>query len=76
MTFDSDLIIIGGGLNGPALALAAAQGGLSSTVIDALPLASRKAPDFDGRCYALALASQRLLAATGLWDGLDRKSVV
>ena len=70
MTFDSDLIIIGGGLNGPALALAAAQGGLSSTVIDALPLASRKAPDFDGRCYALALASQRLLAATGLWDGL------
>ncbi|WP_430540778.1 FAD-dependent monooxygenase [Planktotalea arctica] len=70
MTFDSDLIIIGGGLNGPALALAAAQDGLTSTVIDALPLASRKASDFDGRCYALALASQRLLAAIGLWDGL------
>ena len=70
MTFDSDLIIIGGGLNGPALALAAAQGGLTSTVIDALPVSSRKAPDFDGRSYALALASQRLLGAIGLWDGL------
>lgn len=70
MEFDSDLIIIGGGLNGPALALAAAQGGLTSTVIDALPLASRKAPDFDGRSYALALTSQRLLNAIGVWDSV------
>jgi 2-octaprenyl-6-methoxyphenol hydroxylase len=70
MTFDSDLIIIGGGLNGPALALAAAQGGLTSTVIDALPLASRKAPDFDGRSYALALTSQRLLNAIGGWNSI------
>ena len=70
MTFDSDLIIIGGGLNGPALALAAAQGGITSTVIDALPVASRTATDFDGRSYALALASQRLLSAIGLWDDL------
>lgn len=70
MTFDSDLIIIGGGLNGPALALAAAQGGITSTVIDALPVASRTATNFDGRSYALALASQRLLSAIGLWDDL------
>jgi 2-octaprenyl-6-methoxyphenol hydroxylase len=52
------------------LALAAAQGGLSSTVIDALPVSSRMGKDFDGRSYALALASQRLLKAIGLWDGL------
>lgn len=70
MKLDSDLIIVGGGLNGPALALAAAQGGLSSTVIDALALDTRKDPKFDGRSYALALASQRLLSAIGLWDGL------
>ena len=70
MAFDSDLIIIGGGLNGPALALAAAQGGLSSTVIDALPVDTRKARAFDGRSYALALASQRLLNALGLWGRL------
>ena len=70
MKIDSDLIIVGGGLNGPALALAAAQGGLSSTVIDALPVGDRKARGFDGRSYALALTSQRLLSAIGLWDGL------
>jgi heterodisulfide reductase subunit A-like polyferredoxin len=41
MEHDSDLLIVGGGLNGPALALAAARAGLSATVIDALPLSAR-----------------------------------
>ena len=70
MTFDSDLIIIGGGLNGCAMALAAAQGGLTCTVIDVLPKATKSNADFDGRSYALALTSQRLLDAIGLWDDL------
>ncbi|AWZ20584.1 ubiquinone biosynthesis hydroxylase, UbiH/UbiF/VisC/COQ6 family protein [Roseovarius sp. TM1035] len=68
MTHDSDLLIVGGGLNGPALALAAAQAGLSSTVIDALPEPTRKNAAFDGRSYALALASVRLLQNLGIWD--------
>ena len=67
MTHDSDLLIVGGGLNGPALALAAAQAGLSSTVIDALPEPTRKNAAFDGRAYALALASVRLLQNLGIW---------
>lgn len=67
MTLDCDLIIVGGGLGGPALALAAAQAGLSSIVVDALAEDLRKAPTFDGRSYALALASQRLLLALGIW---------
>lgn len=67
---DSDLIIVGGGLNGPALALAAARAGLRSTVVDALPRDTRQAPDFDGRSYALARASQRMLAGLGLWEDL------
>jgi 2-octaprenyl-6-methoxyphenol hydroxylase len=68
MTHDSDLLIVGGGLNGPTLALAAAQAGLSSTVIDALPEPTRKNAAFDGRAYALALASVRLLQNLGIWD--------
>ncbi|MFB9148197.1 FAD-dependent monooxygenase [Roseovarius ramblicola] len=68
MTHDSDLLITGGGLNGPALALAAAQAGLSSTVIDALPEPARKDAGFDGRAYALALASVRLLRNLGVWE--------
>ncbi len=64
---DTDLIIVGGGLNGPALALATAQAGFRVTIIDALPVDTRKGADFDGRSYALALASKRLLAGIGVW---------
>ena len=71
MRHDSDLLIVGGGLNGPLLALAAAQAGFSATVIDAGDSAAQRSDNFDGRSYALALASQRMLAALGLWDGLD-----
>ena len=67
MAPDTDIVIVGGGLNGPALALALAQAGRRVTVIDALAEDTRKTADFDGRAYALALASQRLLAAIGLW---------
>ena len=68
MTQVSDILIVGGGLNGPALALALAQTGHSVTVIDALAEKVRKTAAFDGRAYALALASQRLLAAIGIWE--------
>lgn len=64
----SDILIVGGGLNGPALALALAQSGQRVTLIDTLPEALRKDAGFDGRAYALALASQRLLKAIGVWD--------
>ncbi|WP_444460842.1 UbiH/UbiF/VisC/COQ6 family ubiquinone biosynthesis hydroxylase [Rhodobacter capsulatus] len=70
MTQVHDVLIAGGGLNGPALALALAGAGLSVTVIDTAP-AQRRADDaFDGRAYALALASQKLLAALGLWPAV------
>ena len=68
MTADSDILIVGGGLNGPALALALAQAGFGVTVIDALDEDARRDDGFDGRSYALALASQRLLSAIGIWD--------
>jgi 2-octaprenyl-6-methoxyphenol hydroxylase len=64
----TDILIVGGGLNGPALALALAQTGHSVTVIDALAETVRKNATFDGRAYALALASQRLLDAIGVWN--------
>ncbi|MEM9899752.1 MAG: FAD-dependent monooxygenase [Pseudomonadota bacterium] len=66
----ADILIVGGGLNGCALALAAAQGGLSSLVIDRLASTTRGEDAFDGRSYALALASKRMLGALGLWDAV------
>ena len=74
MKHDSDIVIVGGGLNGPALALALAQSGLSVTVVDALPEAVRKNAAFDGRSYALALASVRLLRAIGIWDSIAERT--
>lgn len=67
MTHDTDILIVGGGLNGPALALALAQGGLRVTVVDARPAPARADAGFDGRAYALAIASRRLLAMVGVW---------
>ena len=68
MEHDSDILIVGGGLNGPLLALAAARSGLSSTVIDAIPETARAEDGFNGKSYALALASVRLLRNLGIWD--------
>ncbi len=71
MEHRSDILIVGGGLNGPALALALAQTGHSVTVVDALAEKVRKNAAFDGRAYALALASQRLLDAIGVWEKVE-----
>ncbi|MFM7332955.1 MAG: FAD-dependent monooxygenase, partial [Tabrizicola sp.] len=74
MTRDADILIVGGGLNGPALALALAQGGFRVVVIDARPAPARAEAGFDGRAYALAIASVRLLTAIGVWGGLADKA--
>lgn len=70
MNRDCDILIVGGGLNGPALALALAKAGFSVTVVDARPAPARAEAGFDGRAYALAQASKRLLAAIGVWPAL------
>jgi 2-octaprenyl-6-methoxyphenol hydroxylase len=74
MTWDTDILIAGGGLNGPALALALAQGGFRVTVVDARPAPARAEAGFDGRAYALAIASVRLLKAVGLWAAVADKA--
>lgn len=70
MSFDTDILIAGGGLNGPALALALSRAGFTVTVVDARPATTRAGDNFDGRGYALALASKRLLDKIGIWQGV------
>lgn len=70
MDYDSDIAIVGGGLNGPVLALALAFRGRRVRIIDAQPETVRKNAAFDGRAYALAQASVRLLKRLGVWDGV------
>ncbi|WP_308915845.1 FAD-dependent oxidoreductase [Jannaschia sp. LMIT008] len=64
---DADVVIVGGGLSGPLTALALAQAGLRCVVVDAADPPAR-GRDFDGRAYALALSSVRMLQALDLWD--------
>ena len=74
MEQDADVLIVGGGLNGPALALALAQGGLRVIVIDARAAPARAEAGFDGRSYALAIASKRLLSVIGVWEGIAARA--
>jgi len=74
MEIERDVIIVGGGLNGPVLALALASAGIRSLVLDAAPAEERAREDFDGRAYALALSSRKMLAALGLWAGVASRA--
>jgi len=70
MAYDTDIVIAGGGLNGTALAAALASGGVRVTLVDPTPQTVREADTFDGRGYALALSSVRVLKALGLWAAI------
>jgi 2-octaprenyl-6-methoxyphenol hydroxylase len=63
-----DLAVVGAGLNGSLLALAAGTAGLRTALIDRTPLDAMVDKGFDGRTTAIAYTSQRLFAALGVWD--------
>ncbi|MES2435620.1 MAG: FAD-dependent monooxygenase [Pseudomonadota bacterium] len=71
MEKDADIVIVGGGLNGPALGVALARTGLRVVVVDARAAGARAEAGFDGRAYALAVASKRLLEVIGVWPRLE-----
>ena len=66
-----DVVISGGGMVGLPLGLALAKGGLKTLVVDNQPPSRVLEPLFDGRVSALAYASVRMLAALGVWEGLE-----
>src|SRR6218665_1531859 len=72
----ADLIIVGAGMVGSALALALEHSGLEILVVDGGPLSVRP---FDGegafepRVSALSIASQRILERLGVWDGIANR---
>jgi 2-octaprenyl-6-methoxyphenol hydroxylase len=62
-----DLIVVGGGLTGLALAAATAGVGLRTLLVEARPLQLRTGATFDGRVTAVAPASRTLFEGIGLW---------
>ncbi|QHQ37443.1 2-octaprenyl-6-methoxyphenyl hydroxylase [Algicella marina] len=71
MEIEHDVLIVGAGLNGPALALALAGGGLQVALVDSGSLAVMAEPHFDGRAYALAHSTGRMLQAMGIWEDVQ-----
>lgn len=66
-----DLLILGGGLVGMTLALAAAKKGLSCHVVDRADPTELIAEGFDGRASAISTASWRLFCNIGLEEALE-----
>jgi len=62
--------VIGAGPVGATLAAALAARGVPTAVVDAAPLPPMELAGFDGRAYAIALASRRLLDMAGIWERL------
>ena len=71
MTDKRELVILGGGLVGMTLALAAARVGLTSHVIDRADPAELTADGFDGRASAISTASWNLFTNIGLAARLE-----
>ncbi len=66
----ADAFVMGGGLVGAAFALAAAREGISTVLVDRETVGAMSADAFDGRAYAVALASRRFLKHLGVWEAL------
>ncbi|WP_177410228.1 2-octaprenyl-3-methyl-6-methoxy-1,4-benzoquinol hydroxylase [Pseudomonas sp. LFM046] len=69
----ADLIIVGAGMVGSALALALKDSGLDILLIDGSPLSVKPfdpAAAFEPRVSALSAASQRILLRLGAWPGV------
>ena len=73
-SMDYDVIIAGGGLAGITLALALDRAEIRTAIIDKnIPLVAPNSI-FDGRSYAIAAATQKMLNVLGLWEGLAKNA--
>ena len=74
MHFDTDILVVGGGLIGSAMAIALSSIGFDVTVIDRQSDQLSKTKTFDGRAYALSHASIRMLKALGIWNYIEENA--
>lgn len=65
-----DLIVVGGGLAGAALAVALRRTSLTIALVESAP--PLKPPDWDQRVYAYSPANAAFLAELGVWGHLDK----
>jgi 2-octaprenyl-6-methoxyphenol hydroxylase len=67
----ADVLIVGGGPVGGTLACALSAAGMEVIAVDDADPAAGLDAGFDGRASSIALGSQRILDALGLWAGME-----
>jgi 2-octaprenylphenol hydroxylase len=78
MEMRADLLIVGAGMVGSALALALQHSGLEILLLDGSPLSIKPFDEqaaFEPRVSALSMASQRILERVGAWQGIAQRRV-
>lgn len=71
----SDVLVVGAGPAGLALAVALAQHGITSTVLEQQGADTLARPPEDGRDIALTHRGRRILEALGLWQRLPAEEI-
>src|SRR5579863_4560091 len=66
----TEALIVGGGMVGMAAAVALAEGGIATLLIDSEPAEERVSAGYDGRSSAIAFGSQQALDQLGLWPAM------
>ncbi len=66
----TEALIVGGGLVGMAAAVALAEGGIATVLIDSEPAEERLSAGYDGRSSAIAFGSQQALDQLGIWRAM------
>lgn len=70
-----DVVIVGGGMVGAALACALGDTALKVAVLDHAPAAAPPDQTYDQRVSAITLASQAFFENVGAWDGMVRRRI-
>ena len=71
MKKDFDVIVIGGGINGQVMSLAAAHAGFSVALIDQNKIVEDSLREFDGRAYAIAFSSVQMMKNLNFWKTIE-----
>ena len=71
MKKDFDIIVIGGGINGQVMSLAAAHAGFSVALIDQNKIVEDSLQEFDGRAYAIAFSSVQMMKNLNFWKTIE-----
>ena len=67
-----DIIVVGAGINGKVMSLAAAHQGFSVGLIDQKKIVEDTLQKFDGRAYAIAFSSIQMLKNLHLWNKISK----